>query len=572
MRWILKEVDPHEDLPGPRGLPRLVHRLLRSRGIHDEQDARRFLQPKIEDLLDPWSLPDIDAAIERIDRAVDRAETIFLFGDYDLDGIASIALLCRCLRSVGGRVHVRVPERFTDGYGLSTPILEEARSLGATLLVMADSGTNAIAEVAAARGMGIDVVIADHHQPGDGLPPATALVNPWRADSCYPFPDLCASGVVTKILIGLCARRSARGASTADPLSLLDLTSLGTLADSVALQGENRIFVRQGLRILRNHPRPALSALLDLAAVTPGRVTSSDLAFQVVPRLNAAGRLGQAARSLELLLCDDPDRCYRLAAVLEEANARRKVLLDEVVRDAIARAEREGEVERGEPLVLESELWHAGVVGIAAARLAERFGVPVLLLASDGMISRGSGRGPAGVDLLEILREASGPLQRFGGHRSAVGLTLKSADFPRFQEAMRCAFRSLPSPPERKDPVVEIDARASLGEIDRLFLDCIDRFEPFGSGNREPVLALRGTITGPVRVLKDRHLRFDLAEGGVRRECIGFDLSNRLGPRLERGAGELHVAAVASRNVYRGEERIQLTVKDIAEHDPFEDR
>jgi single-stranded-DNA-specific exonuclease len=571
MRWILKEVEPHEDLPGPRGLPRLVHRLLRSRGIHDEHDARRFLNPRIEDLLDPAPLPDIVTAIERLDRAVDRGEMIFLFGDYDVDGIASTALLCRCLRSIGGRLTVRLPERFSDGYGLSTAILEEVRSSGATLLVMADSGTNAIDEVGRARAMGIDVVILDHHQPGETLPDATALVNPWRADSSYPFPDLCASGVVTKLLAGLCARRAARGAPTTDPMALLDLTSLGTLADSVSLQGENRILVRQGLRILRGDPRPALCALLDRAGIAPGRVTSTDLAFQVVPRLNAAGRLGQAARSLELLLSDDPDRCYRLAGVLDEANERRKKLLDEVVVDAMARAGQGDAVERGEPLVLESERWHAGVVGIAAARLAERFGVPVLLLASDGTLSRGSGRGPAGVDLLEIVRGASGPLQRFGGHRSAVGLTMETADFPKFQEAVRASFRALPSPPRRREPGIEVDARASLEEIDRGFLDWLDRFEPFGSGNQEPVLAVRGKMAGPVRVLKDRHVRFDLTDRGTRRECIGFDLSTRLGSVLGRNSGDLHVAAVATRNLYRGEERIQLTVKDVVEHDPFGD-
>jgi single-stranded-DNA-specific exonuclease len=327
--------------------------------------------------------------------------------------------------------------------------------------------------------------------------------------------------------------------------------------------------VRQGLRNLRAGARPAFAALASVAGIDVRRIGSTDVAFAIVPRLNAAGRLGDGKTALGLLLCDDIERCHGLAALLETHNVRRRDLLARVVDGAIAAVDAGGFAGRGEPIVLASQDWHPGVVGIAASRIAEAYGVPAILLASDGRIARGSGRAADGVDLLEMLRDASARLQAFGGHRSAVGLTIEVGEIPSFREEILRAARKNPPPTRVDRETLEVDARAEPGEIDMRLLDWLDRFEPFGRGNPEPVLAVRGRMAGEVRVLKERHLRFDLAgPGGGRLECIGFGLGDAAS-RLSASAGEVHAAGVVTRNSFRGEERVQFQVRDIAFVDPF---
>ncbi|MBM3288299.1 MAG: single-stranded-DNA-specific exonuclease RecJ [Candidatus Eisenbacteria bacterium] len=568
MRWVLKEPAESPGPAEPDPVPRLVRRLLRARGLASDEQVRAFLAPALEDLSDSALLPDVAPAIERLRKALDRRETIFVFGDYDVDGLTATALMCRYLERLGANVRARVPERLGEGYGLSPKIVEEAESLGARLLIAADSGTNAREAVAKANALGIDVIVADHHQIEGDLPRADAVVNPWREDSSYPFPDLAAVGIVARLLDALWRSGAGSGQGWPSPREYLDLVALGTIADNVRLEGDNRILAHAGLSLLRRAPRPAMRALMKVAGVVPERLGSSDVGYRLAPRLNAAGRVGEASVALSLLLCDDEERCQALAMALDCHNQERRRLLDRVEREATEMAEADPRRLSGAPLLLQSDRWHPGVLGIAAARMADRFGVPAILLASDGATLRGSGRTAGRWDLLDLVRLCADDLLTFGGHRAAVGLSLAPDAFERFRERFLDAAMARGISSSEGERVQEIDARADLEEVDLDFLDWLERLEPFGAGNNEPVLALKGTVSGGVRVLKDEHLKFDLTDGRTRRECIGFGWAGQA-RWLEGQRGDVHVAASASRNVYRGEERIQLQVRGLSGENPF---
>ncbi len=435
MQWILRRPENPQDPSGrsdpigPDGMPRLIRKLLLERSLVDAAGIRRYLEPSLDELSDPELLPDLRRAVVRLDEALRAGEKIFLFGDYDVDGMTSVALLRRSLSRLGGRLHARIPDRLTEGYGLSTAAVDEARAWGAKLLVAADCGTTARVPIARAREAGIDVIVADHHQPDEDPAPggghresldgrvrrlhsATSRPSAWRPGSSKDC--------------GAC--RNERGEDSPSPYDLLDLTALGTIADSVRLEQDNRVLVHHGLRILRENPRPCMRALMRICGMAPERASSGEIAYRLAPRLNAAGRLGDAPTALALLLCEDEDRCDELAAVLDRHNRERQTLLDRVVRDALARAEEDGSPGRGEPIVLESGDWHIGVLGIAAARLAEQFGVPTILLSRDGSTLRGSGRTAGDCDLLALVRGCSSELATFGGHRAAVGLSLDAGE------------------------------------------------------------------------------------------------------------------------------------------------
>jgi single-stranded-DNA-specific exonuclease len=547
-------------------MPRLIRRLVQLRGSSDPDRLRRFLDPALSDLRDPFGLPDLAKAAERLDHALRGRERVLVFGDYDVDGMTSAALLYRFLSALGGQVRVRIPDRLTEGYGPSTLMIDEARAWDAKVIVMVDCGTTAKDEIAYARGHGIDVIVADHHLPEEELPPAFALINPWRGDSTYPFRDLAAVGVTTKLAEGLWKLREAAGRPSHDPYALLDLTAIGTIADGMTLHDENRAAVRAGLELIRTRPRPAMRALIDSAGLDAERISSMDIAFQIVPRLNAAGRMGDAPAALEMLVSDDVERCRFLASVLDRHNIERRRLLEQVVSEAIALAR--DPVERGEPIVLASANWHPGVLGIAASRLAERFALPTILLSIEDGIARGSGRTYGDVDLLDLVRSQSGELRTFGGHRAAVGLSLERHRLDAVREGIAERARPALADIAGAERTLQIDARGSLDEVTPALLAWMDRLEPFGSGNPEPLLAFRGRVAGGIRVLRARHLRFDLADAGVRHECIGFDLGDRARD-LANARGDVHVAARVGWNYFRGENRLQLQLKDLAIDDPF---
>lgn len=565
-RWVLKEAGASPLPEDDGGMPPLFRRILAVRGLAGRDEVGRHMGPPEAEIHDPFLLRDMDAAVDRISTAIAGREKILIFGDYDVDGMTSVAWLSRYLRSLGADPMVRVPHRIADGYGITAAGVDRAAASGVKLLITVDCGTSAFAACERAAHHGIDLIVADHHQPDPDLPPAFALVNPWRRDSAYPSPDLCAVGVVTKLGQALALRLGSAGGN---PSELFDLTAIGTVADSVSLTGENRAFVRLGLDSIRRRPRPAIAALLETAGLESARFGAGEIAYQIAPRLNAAGRLGDPQTALDLLLSDDLSHCRRRAIELEQLNLERRRLLDRVVRDAEERVIREGGSADAAPMIaLASPDWHPGVLGIAASRLVERFGVPAILMGIEGGIVRGSGRTCGEIDLLEWMRPCSGGLRSFGGHRAAIGMTLQEEDLRDFLGRLTEHARRLPPAPDSGSRTLTIDARAELSEITRDLLEWLDRLEPFGIGNEEPVVAVKGRLAGYPRVLKQKHLRFDITDGTTRRECIAFQMGERAGA-IESFDGEIHVAARVTRNLFRGEERLQLQVRDLAIDDPF---
>ncbi len=563
-RWIVpEEPSPPEwlDLSRLLPVPGSILSVLWRRGFREAQTVERFLQPSLDDLHDPLLLTDCDRAVDRVLRALADRETIFVFGDYDVDGITAATLWTRLLRHLGAKVHVTVPNRMRDGYGLSPNAIAAATEVGATLLIANDCGTTAHEAITLANAAGIDVVVVDHHRPEASLPPAVALVNPHREGDRYPFRDLCAVGVAFKILQAVTARLGDVEAQRF-LFNHLDLVAIGSVADVVPLRGENRIFAHYGMKVLRLRPRPGITALLLAAGLSDKRLESSHIAFQIAPRLNAAGRLGRPESALRLLLAEDMDEARLAADLLERDNFERRRLHETVLAEALEGVD--GAIvalsQRREAIVLGGTNWHPGVVGIAAARLVERFGVPVILVALGEEIGRGSGRTPSGVDLHALVGGAARHLSAWGGHKQAVGLSLAPADFPAFRDDLLAQSRvvlaaGIPA------AALQLDGTLELRACDLAFAQWIERLGPFGEGNPEPLFYARGFCPS-TRVLKERHLRFDILDGGRTLEGIGFGLADR-GTDLPTGGAWLQLAFTPTVNRWRGQERVQLKVREV---------
>lgn len=541
------------------GVPVPVLDVLWNRGLRSRDDIDRFLRPKLEHLHDPFLLTDCERAVERVARSMREQRTIFVFGDYDVDGISAAALWTRVLRRQGATVVPWVPNRMTDGFGLTVGAVDRALDAGADLLVTNDCGTSAHEAIEHAVRRGLDVIVTDHHMPESVLPPAYAVVNPRREDDTYPFPELAAVGVAFKVLQGLLERHG-----TAEDrkflFNQLDLVSLGTIADVVPLQDENRVFVHYGVRILRVRRRAAFDALFAQARLGEKFVEASHLAFSVVPRINAAGRLGCPEKALDLLLCEDPKTAAALAEQLEVDNSARRVLNERVLEEALAQLDPTEASFGSEAIVLGSVEWHPGVLGIAASRLVDQYGLPVFLCSLEGEIGRGSARGPDGIDLLGLLEAAGAHLAKFGGHKQAAGFSVEPAEFVRFQEVLRRASRDVLTAP-RDEASWDLDGALPLETCDQDLAQWIERLGPFGEGNAEPLFATTAEVC-EFRVLGERHLRLVVRDRRRRFECIGFGLAPAA-EGIPKGGGCFRLAFTPTVNRYRGQERLQLKLRGI---------
>lgn len=508
-------------------LPESLCRLLVLRGFAAEQAAKDFLKPRLDRLLDPESLAGMGDAVPRLGAAIDRRETILVHGDYDVDGICSTALYTRVLRELGGTVVPFTPHRLRDGYDLTSAGVAAATSAGARVILTADCGTVAFPAVDAANAAGIDVIITDHHTPGPALPDAVAVVNPNRADCVYPDKGLAGVGVAFKVCQALSAARGR------DPEWLrwyLDLVAVATIADLAPLRGENRIFARYGLRLLRETRNPGLRALMKHADVDCAReIAAGQVSHVLAPRINAVGRLGDATRGVRLLLTEDEREADALAAEMEAENRTRRAIDRETLRQALTRLEREFDPSRDFGVVLAARDWHPGVIGIVASRVVEHVHRPTVLIAmdDDGARGRGSARSIPGFHLYDAIRDCSDLLERFGGHRQAAGLEVLGTRLDAFTDAFnRRAAAALE--PEDLKPRVHIDLELGLGEASMDLVDLLRHFGPFGMGNPSPVLAARGVgLARPARTVGRDHARLLLKQNGSRLSAIGFGMAGR---------------------------------------------
>jgi single-stranded-DNA-specific exonuclease len=556
-RW---EVEPAPDAAAAGRLARTLNvpqpfaALLLQRGHDGPEAARRFLRPRREDLHDPALLPDLPRAVERLAEAARRRETVFVHGDYDVDGQCATAILTRVLRRAGAPVVPFVPHRIRDGYDLSGAGVRAASAAGASVLVTLDSGTTALEPVHAARGAGMDVIVVDHHLPGEEWPDAYALVNPRRPDSRYPCPDLCGAGLAWKVAVALSAAlRLPDGMAW----RLLDLVALATVADLVPLAGENRVLVRLGLKLMGETPWLGLAALIREAGLAEKPLRTGHLGFALGPRLNAAGRVGEAMDGLRLLLTDDPEEAARLAAQLERQNGERQALDQRTLDEALTDLEAAFDPARDAGVVLARDGWHPGVVGIVASRVLERVARPVFLIAFEGDVGKGSGRSVAGCDLHAALARCAPHLEKWGGHRMAAGLTIRRAHLDAFRTAFNaaCAAQLDPaslSPTQRVDAVLPLEQLTD--ELERL----VRALEPTGLGNPNPVFGVRGVrVEGRLRPMGERHIRLALTDGRGVLEAVAFGAREEVERVVGGARGPLRAAVRLERDTWKGRDRLE---------------
>ena len=502
------------------GIPAAGAAVLHARGFTDPAQAAALLDAGAGDLHDPFLLADLDGAARRLARAIDGDERIVVHGDYDADGISGTALLTGVLEQLGADVAPFVPDRAKDGYGVSSRLVERAGERGVSLLITVDTGSSAHEELARAKDLGIDVIVCDHHlfeRRPDG---ATFFLNPQRDDDASPNKDLCGSAVAYKLLCGL-ATVHGRGF---DPAEGLDLVALALLADQMRLQGENRALVRMGLLRMQLEPRPGLIALLECTRLLGQAIDAGDVLFQLAPRINAAGRIEKARTAVDLLLAREPSEARPLAAKLDQLNLRRREMDAQLGLEATEQAVEQLRGRDRQGLVLASERWHMGVVGIGAARIVEDFHRPAILLAIDGDEARGSARSVAGLDLKAALDLCAKHLTRYGGHAAAAGVTLPVSAIEGFRECFDQAVSSLPR--NVAPPVLSVDAILGLGALDSDLVHFLHRFGPCGQGHAEPLFGALGLDrVGELTVLKGKHLKLQLAQQGKRRGFIGFSLA-----------------------------------------------
>jgi single-stranded-DNA-specific exonuclease len=559
-RWVLPPDPDHAAvaaLAGELRLPEAVCRLLVGRGHAQSEAAKRFLRPRLEQLHDPASLFGLDRAVERLARAVRGGETVVVHGDYDVDGICSTTLLTRALRGFGGRVVPFIPRRIEDGYDLTMAGVRAALEAKASVVVTCDCGTSALAPITELCRAGVDVIVTDHHLPGGPVPSCLAVLNPKQPGCDYPDDDLAAVGVAFKLALAL-AR--ALGQSEAPVFRMLDLVALATIADVAPLRGENRILARYGLKLLQETTNPGLRALIRAAALEGKPLTAGRVGFILAPRLNAVGRLGHALRGVELLTTDSEAEANGIARELEEMNRARQELDRRTLAEARAMVDRL-DLDSTYGLVLAREGWHPGVIGIVASRIVEATARPAVLVALDGGEGKGSGRSIPAFDLHAGLGECRDLLRRFGGHRSAAGVTIAADKVEAFTERFdRVARERLTAadlvPDMRVDLEIAIeDANADLESLLR-------HFEPFGMGNPSPVLVARGVrLAGAPRTVGQDGLKLRLRTADGELEAIGWGMGARAGEFRDGLA--VDVAFRLERDEWNGTSRLVAKLADV---------
>jgi single-stranded-DNA-specific exonuclease len=559
-RWTLTErPDPGSTslLAAELRIPDALAALLVQRGYGDPESAKRFLRPELERLSDPLAFAGMRAAVDLVAAAVRNRTPIFVHGDYDVDGQCAAALLTRVLRAAGGVVHPFVPHRLRDGYDFGPAGLAAAERVSAGLIITCDCGITAVDTVRAARAAGRDVIVTDHHLPGDELPPANAVLDPRRPDCGSTDKDLCGAGVAFKLAQALCG---ALGLSANLPLHCLDYVALATVADVVPLTGENRILVRHGLKILAESRWVGLRALVEAAGLAGRPIRAGHVGFILGPRLNAAGRIGDAKDGLKLLLSDEPDEAARLARELETLNARRQATDQKILLDAVERADATLQPD-DRALVLAADDWHPGVIGIVASRLVERYGRPTWLVAWEGDVGRGSGRSVAGFDLHAALHRVGHLLEKYGGHTMAAGLTIRRERFEDFRVAFLEVARELLRP-EDLVPAQRVDLELPLGLMSEDLERLMRHLEPCGPGNPAPVFGVRGVLARNARRVGQHHLRMTLDDGSGVLPAIGFRWADVV-PE-EWLARPLDVAFRLERDEWQGRTTLQARVAALA--------
>ena len=573
-RWTIRAHDPGliQSIERNSGVSSIIAQILALRGIVKPNDVDSFLDLRMTGLRHPDTLPGLPQAAELIHDSVSANEKIYIYGDYDADGMTSTAILYLCLKKMGANVSYYVPNRLDDGYGVSTSALQKIKSRGAQLVITVDCGITSVREVQAAHEMGLKMVITDHHHIGGAIPTADAVVHPALPGHDYPFLGLCGAGVAFKLAWALCQKHCQSEKLPKDFRELLfgcvALAAIGTVADVVPLRDENRILVHHGLGCMRQFTNIGLQYLMKLAKLdSKERLEAEDLAFTIGPRLNAAGRLGQAQLGVELLTCDTEERAIALGDYINELNKTRDKLDRQILKSAKKVIEEQHDPESEPALVIAQPDWHLGVIGIAAGRIAELYHRPAILISTDPMNSRpgvGSGRSACGVDLYRALADSSQHLVKFGGHKAAAGLAIEPNQIDAFRDDF-CVHVSNQVSVEELVPELEIDAEALLSQMTLPAMTELQRLAPFGQENPRPVLCCTGVqlASPPATMGADgRHISLQLKQFNSRIRAVGFGKVDWL-EEIDPQDGVYDFVFRPVINEFRGMKKVELHLVDF---------
>jgi single-stranded-DNA-specific exonuclease len=569
-RWtFFPESDPLAiaQLAKEINVPEKIAEVLVHRGIHSYNQAKEFFRPQLEHLNDPSLMDGMEQAVERVLIALQKKERILIFGDYDVDGTNSAAMLYLFFKKRGIDVIYHIPDRIKEGYGISTVGIDKGKDFGATLLISVDCGITAVDQVEYARSKGIDVIICDHHEPAENLPNASAILDPLKPKCPYPFKSLCGCGVGFKLIQGVGRKLGDEGSA----FEYIDLATLATTADIVPLIGENRILTKIGLERINSNPRPGIRALIESSGTQFGKITTGQIVFVLSPRINAVGRMGDAARAVKLLTSEDPSDAQRLAQILEEENRNRRKIDEDTFMKAQELVENVLDLDVDPAIVLHHDEWHPGVIGIVASRLVEKYYRPTVMMTTVDGIAKGSARSIVGFDIHQALKRVEDKLIQFGGHKYAAGLAVKLDRVDEFREAFNSAVDEL-MPKSIRKPEIKIDAELSLEELTPRFIRILKEFAPFGPGNMRPIFFAKNTEpVGTPKIVGKDHLRFKVRQNKIVFDAIGFGLGSLLDEVSHNGKNvdlvfsvdehEVPVAGAAGAEMFP-----QLKIKDIRQH------
>lgn len=565
INWRIKELTPEEQTAAERlstelDISEVAGRLLAGRGIRTVAQARAYIRPSLDSLHDPFLMRDMGAAVDRLCQAIDNHERIMVYGDYDVDGTTAVALMYSFLRTQTDNLIYYIPDRYTEGYGISTKGIDTAKEKGCTLVIALDCGIKAVDKMAYARSIGVDFIICDHHTPGDTIPEAVAVLNMKRSDCQYPFKELSGCGVGFKLAQAYAMRRSM---DMTEVYRLLPLLAMSIASDIVPLTGENRILAFYGLRALNAAPSVGMQAIMRVAGIEGKTITISDLVYKYGPRINAAGRIKSGAEAVRLLITDDADAAYSFAQDIDSYNQDRRDFDTKTTDEALAQLEQDPLNKDRYTTVVFSPEWHKGVVGIAASRLTEIWYRPTIVLtAGEDDIISGSARSVSDFDIYTAIDSCRDLLTNFGGHKFAAGLSMHKADLPEFKRRFE-EYVAAHITPEQQCPTLEIEAEVELSDMNWKMHKILQCLEPFGPGNERPLFLCRHLINNrnTRAVSEGKHLHLDLTDRIVAMDGIAFGQGDKA-VHLQNG-NSVDVCFYLEENSYRGRTTLQMNAQDI---------
>lgn len=562
-RWVYTTGDEKtaSALQQQLGIPEKIAHLLSLRGIDTFEKAKGFFRPDLSQIHDPFLMKDMDKATDRLAEAVRSGQKILIYGDYDVDGTTATAILYTFLKEFGVDTDFYIPHRFKEGYGINEEGIQYAIDIKADLIVSVDCGITAVEETEQAKQHGIDLIICDHHNVGDEIPDAVAVLDPKREDCNYPFDGLSGAGVGFKLLQG-----TVRKLGLGDQLAFkaLDLVAISIASDIVPIEDENRILMREGLKQINSKPRVGIKALLELINVEPGSITTSNIVFSIGPRINAAGRMGDATKAVQLLISDTPAEAKSRAHELESINVARRNKDSQTMEEAKAMVDAEFNLDKISSMVLHHPEWHLGVIGIVASRLVDTYGRPTIMLSTvDGKI-KGSARSIDGFNIYDAFKECEDLLEQFGGHEYAAGLTIMKDNLDEFRRRIeKIAAENLTE--EDFKPELSIDCDLDLSDLDMRFWKLLRQFEPFGPGNMRPVFVSKNVrVVGVPTIVGKGHLKMKVAQNGSGTfDVIGFNMHEYLPVIRNSGDQKMDIAYSLEENSWNGRRTLQIRLRDV---------